>query len=164
MDDKELVWVEKEFAKKYQALEKDANKNAERLAVFNEYMETVKEKSREDFKTQLGSLEEDAAIYTGLMVQVKQSFEKAKNEQLEASYALWEKFEKEIPSIHDKIKTITDKLKPLQESITTLNDLWAKVNTWDMDKVVSTIKELSSLYGTQKDMVDFLVKNFKQKK
>ena len=160
MKDKELIWVEKEFAVKYQELEKEESKNAERIKAFEEYMDKLEAKSKSDFKANFESLEEDVAIYTGLMLKVKQAFEKAKNEQLDASYALWEKFESEIPNIKQKTQKIIDELRPLQEELKKTSDLLAKIDTYDMERVIETIGKLSSLYGESKNMVEFLVNNY----
>lgn len=37
-DNKELVWVEKEFAEKYKILENKAEQNGQRVAMFEEYI------------------------------------------------------------------------------------------------------------------------------
>src|SRR4030042_6696620 len=110
---KELIWVEKEFAEKYKILESDKNKNEERCKVLDEYIEKISESSRKDFKANLESLEEDAVIYTGLMLKVKQAFGKAKDTALEASYTIWEEYNKEQPNINKKIKDLCELLDPL---------------------------------------------------
>ena len=159
--EKELIWVEKEFAEKYKVLESDANKNAERIKAFEEYMLKVETQSKQEFKANFDSLEEDVAIYTGLMLKVKQAFEKAKSEQLEASYTIWTKFEEELPNTKDKVNRIVETIKPLEQKLESINQLLGKIKTYDLDKVISAIEKLSGLYGDQKKMVEFLVKNFK---
>ena len=160
MKDRELIWVEKEFAVKYQELEKEESKNSERIKAFEEYMDKLEEKSKSNFKVNFESLEEDVAIYTGLMLKVKQAFEKAKNEQLNASYSLWEKFESEIPNIKQKTQKIIDELRPLQEELKKTSDLLAKIDTYNMERVIETVGKLSNLYGESKNMVEFLVNNY----
>lgn len=162
-DNEELIWVDKEFAKRYNEIKTDKSKRDEQVKVLNDYIETIKESSKKEFKANLESLEEDVAIYTGLMLKVKQAFNKAKDEQLLASYELWEKFDKEIPSIKAKTEKITQELKPLQHAVNELDELFSKVNAYQLKGVVDTIKELGNLYGTQKQMIDFLVANFKVK-
>lgn len=163
MDNKELIWVEKEFAKKYNILDKESGKNEERLKALDDYIETVAEKTREDFKANLESLEEDVAIYKGLNLKVKQSFEKAKNESLSASYTLWEEYQKELPSLEKKVKVLTDKLTPLAATINQLNELMGKIDTFNIEKLIDAIEKMSGLYGRQKNMITFLIKNFKSK-
>lgn len=161
-DDKDVVWVEKEFAEKFKEMEKDSSKNEQRLKAFDDYMKTVSDRSRSEFKADLENLEEDVAIYKGLMLQVRQSFEKAKDEALGASYAIWENFEKEIPSVNKKVEEITNTLKPLIELTGNLNSELGKLQTWNIKEVVEVIRNLSSLCGKNKQMIDFLINNFKR--
>lgn len=160
MDNKELVWVDKEFAEKYKKLETEKDCRERQIAVFEEYMKTVQEKARSEFRANLENLDEDAAIFSGLMLKVKQSFEKAKNEHLDASYALWEKFDKEIPNVRAKIQKITETVNPLKNELEETNELLQKINTYDLDRIIAAIEKLNSLYGTSKEMIEFLVKNF----
>lgn len=163
MNNEELIWVEKEFAEKYKVLKSDKSKREERIKVFNEYMQTIKNASAREFKANFENLEEDVAIYTGLMLKVKQAFEKAKNEQLDASYKLWTKFEDEIPNINEKIAQITNTLEPLIEKTNKLNEQFSKIQTWNIEKLVESMEKIANLYGTEKEMFKFLVNNFKLK-
>lgn len=156
MKDKELVWVEKEQAEKFNAITNDES----RYEAFEEYIKRLSDESRREFKANFENLEEDVAIYTGLMLKVKQSFEKAKNEQLNASYAMWDGFEKEIPSIRKKTEEIMLALEPVENKLKNINDLMGKVRTFELDRVIESIEKISNLYGTQKEMIDFLISNF----
>lgn len=152
----EFIWVSKEFADQYKQIESIEEKHK----VFEEYLKTVTESSRKEFKANLENLDEDVAIYTGLMLKVKQAFEKAKNEQLSASYALWEKFDTELPSTKQKVDKLIEVLKPLSEKLNELNKTLKSIETYDIDRLIGVVEKLSSLYGTNKEMVEFLIKNF----
>jgi len=162
-NEQELIWVDKDFAERHKELMRDKSKRDIQVKVFDDYLEKIKDSSKQDFKGNLDNLEEDIAIYTGLMLKVKQAFEKAKDEQLSASYALWEKFDKELPYVSEKIEKIIATLNPLQAKLETLNVLLGKVNTWNIEKLGSSIDTLANLYGKNKDMVKFLITNFKEK-
>ncbi|MFA5928618.1 MAG: hypothetical protein WC838_04915 [Candidatus Margulisiibacteriota bacterium] len=160
-DNQELIWVDKEFAERWKKLTTEHTKRDEQEKVFNEYMEKITKQVREDFKCNLDSLEEDAAMFTGLMIKVKQAFGKAKDEQLNASYELWEKFEAEIPSVTKKTAALIALLTPLREQLTDINNMIGKISTHDIDKLIRSVDLLANSYGTNKEMVEFLVKNFK---
>ena len=162
-DGKELVWVEEEFAKKYKELEKDESQREKRLEAFNEYMEKISKDAQDDFKANLNSLEEDAAIYAGLMLKVKQAFEKAAKEHLGASYALWEKFEAEKPKVEKKVESLLSLLTPLENKLAKIEALFGKIKTWNIDKLGESLRGISGLYGENKEMIKFLVSNFKSK-
>jgi len=158
--EQELVWVEKELAEKHKAIFSDKGKIEERKKVFEEYLEKVQNSSRQEFKAQLAGLEEDAAMYTGLMLSVKKTFEKAKNEQLTASYELWEKFEAELPSTSQKVEKLIKALNPLVKKVEELNGVMAKLQTYNIDKVADSVTRLSAMTGKNKEMVEFLINHF----
>jgi uncharacterized phage infection (PIP) family protein YhgE len=162
-DNQELIWVEKEMAEKYKSVRDTATKREEQLKIFNEYIEKICDDARREFKAQLESLKEDEAVYTGLMLHVKQAFEKAKNEQLTASYELWEKFEEEIPSIREKTNKMVDTLKPLTAELKEINSEIGKINAYSANSFIETLSNLSRLSAENKGMIEFLVKNYKHK-
>lgn len=159
MNDQELIWVSKEFAEKFKTIDKEE----EKIKVFNEYLESVKFDVRSEFKVNLEGLQEDAAIFSGLMLQVKQTFEKTKHEHLAASYELWEKFEKEIPSTKQKVEKIVAVLEPLTKELTKIESLLTSIRTYEMDHIYEAVIKFTGLYGEGKEMFEFLVKNFKRK-
>lgn len=160
---KELIWVDEEFAEKHKLLEDDKTKKEEQIRIFNEYLEGIQEASRAEFKANFESLDEDVAIYKGLMLNVKQAFGKAKTEQLQASYALWEEFNKDLPDIQEKTAKIVETLTPLADKLTQINDLLGKIQTWNFKAVIEIIEKISCLYGNNKDMVEFLVNHYMPK-
>jgi len=160
MDKNEIIWVSKEFAERFKKMEAENATIEQQDNALDEYMDSVKAEVKRDFKASLESLDEDAAIFAGMMLRVKQAFGKAKDEHLTASYELWEKFEEEIPSVRGKIDSIIKTLKPLEEQLTTINGLIGKIRTYDIDKFTHSIECLATAYGTQKEMVEFLVKHF----
>jgi archaellum component FlaC len=157
-EQRELVWVKKSQADRFKNIESDEK----RYEAFEEYLKTVSEESRREFKTNFENLEEDVAIYNGLMLKVKQSFERAKHEQLTASYVLWENFEKEIPSVNKKVDQVLAVLSPLSEKLNKLNGILKAIEIYDVNRLIEAIEKLTNLYGTNKDMVEFLVNNFKR--
>ena len=160
MEKQELIWVEKEFAERWKEMTNAKATREQQITVFAEYMDSVNRAVKEDFRASLEALDEDAAIFAGLMLKVKQAFGKAKDEHLTASYELWEKFEAEIPSVQGKIDSLVKVLKPLKNELTEINDLIGKINTHDIDKLIRSVDLLSNSYGKQKEMVEFLVKHF----
>lgn len=163
MDGKELIWVGKEFAERYKLLDDDKTKREQQIKMFNEYLEGLQKTSRDDFKANLECLDEDVAIYKGLMISVKQAFEAAKNEQLQASYDLWEKFDKDMPNIREKTTEVVKALDPLVDQLTKINELLGKIQIWDFEKLIKTVENFSNLYGESKDMIEFLVNHFTPK-
>lgn len=163
MEGQELIWVNKELAERWKTMTAKQATRDEQEKVLNEYMDTVLVKIREEYKSNLESLEEDALMFTGLMLKVKQAFGKAKDEHLLASYELWEKFQDEIPSVSKKTEAIIKTLKPLKDELTEINTLIGKINTWNIDELAKSVDLIANMYGANKEMVEFLVNNFKPK-
>ena len=162
MSEKEYIsaYVPKEFAEKFRKIDSDEQKHI----AFDEYLKTVQEKSKAEFKANLESLDEDVAIYTGLMLKVKQAFEKAKDEQLNLSYATWEKFDEEIPSIKEKTSLIVSQLKPITEELEKIKNLLGDINTYRFDQVSQSIATFISLANGNKDLFEIMCKHFNMRK
>lgn len=154
---KELVWVTEEAAKRYNAI----NNQADKIKYFNEYIENIKGRSKEEFRANLDSLDEDVAIYKGLMLNVKQAFEKAKIEQLSTSYEMWEKFEKEMPGIKEKTQKMVNILNPLSEKLKEIDGFMKTIRTYEFEEMIKVIEKFAGLYGNNKNMMEFLIKNYK---
>lgn len=163
MDNKELIWVSKEFAEKWKKLKEAETTREQQEIVFNKYMESVQAEVQKDFRANLEVLEEDAAIFTGLMLKTKQAFEKAKNEQLDASYQLWENFEKDIPSVREKTQKIIDQLKPLAAQAVEINKSLATIKTYEIDRITESLRAFFNLTGNNKKLFEFIINNFKSK-
>lgn len=162
MENKELIWVSKEIAEKHKAMESEENSIHNQDKLINNYMDDVVADSKAEFKANLESLDEDVAIYTGLMLKTKQAFKKAKDEALESSYALWEEYEKERPRVDEKVGAIVKSLDPLVSKLNEVNELFSKIKTYDIERFSESIKFVSGLYGENKEIVEFLVNNFKK--
>jgi len=159
-DKDELIWVSKEFAERYKRITAANASAEEKNKVFDEYLESITKAVRDDFKESLATLEEDAAIFSGLMLKVKQAFGKAKDEHLTASYELWEKFEAEVPSTRAKTEKLIATLTPLKAELKEINELIGKISLYNVDHLTESISRLAGSHGRNKEMIEFLVKNF----
>lgn len=160
--DEELVWVDKEFAEKLKKLETAKATREQQERVFDEYISAVTASVRSDFKANLENLEEDAAIFIGLCLKTRQAFEKAKNEHLEASYALWEKFDTEIPSVKKKTEAVVAELKPILDMVKAIDAGIKNIDIMRFERLLECLRAMASLYGQERPMLEFLVNNFKR--
>jgi cytochrome c556 len=158
MEDKELIWVSKEFAEKYKII----GDEQEQMKIFQEYLDQVSQQSKDDYKANLEAMEEDVAIYTGLMLKVKHTFSKAKDEALDASYAMWQGYAKEKPKIEKNIDEILKLLNPLDEKLDSINKKLGKINTFRIDQMSESISKFSQMSESGQAMFEFLVKHFNE--
>jgi len=156
------IWVDKDFADKWKALKSKQATREEQEKVFDEYCKQITSQVRKDFEINLESLEEDAAMFKGLMIKVKKTFEETKNEYLEASEAVWEKFEKEVPSIQKNIDRLTKLIDPLSKQLDVVKKKFETISTYNYKQVVELIQLVSSLNDKNKNTLELILKYNKE--
>ena len=163
IDDKELIWVSKKFAERYKSL----IEGNEQQEIINEelenYMAKVRKDTKDEFKTSLEALEEDAAMYQGLMLKTKQTFTKAKDESLSSFYSLWQEYDKDKNNIINKINTLTELLAPLKKDIDQINESLNKINSYPLEKILELLSIYNNSSEESKKMINFLFENYKNK-
>ena len=157
--EKDLAWLPKPLVEKIKSIDDPISKECEKL--IDEYIDS----SKKEFKQSLDNLDEDLIQYQSMMIKTKNKFKEAKEEQVEASYALWEKFEDELPSVEKKTKKIIAKLQPLKEELTEIDDIIKSIQTYDIQKLVEMIKFFNSnIYGETENILKYLIDNYRSKK
>lgn len=152
--EKELIWVNADFAKRYNAVESDA----EKIKQFEEFLAGVSVQSKNDHIANLESMEEEVAIYRGAMLKAKQSWSAAKDEAMAASYALWEQFDKERPNVNKKVETIVADLQPLIDKTNQINSALANLPLYQLEKMVDLLERVQKLDERTRLMFDAAVK------
>lgn len=158
----ERIWVDKDFAEKWKVLKSEKATREEQERVFDEYCKKVTSQVRKDFELNISSLEEDAVMFKGLMIKVRKAFEEAKNEYLEASEAVWEKFEKEVPSIQKNIDRLTKLVDPLSKQLDVVKKKFETISTYNYKQVVELIQLVSSLNDKNKNILELILKYNKE--
>lgn len=153
-EDKEYVglYLPKKLAKSLKELE-DGITQEKLIKQFFEH-------SKDDLRASLEDLQEGILRYKGMMVTAKQAFKEAKEEQLGASYKLWEKFEKELPDIEEKTRVLTDRLKPLENQLNRLNERINNINVHKLERSVELIEKLNNMAPETKNIFKFLLENY----
>ena len=151
-----FVWLPESLAKKI----KEAESEEKQLLFVNKYLEECKI----DMRSEIESLDEDLLIFKSKMLTAKLEFKKAKDEQLDASYELWEKYDKDLEKTRIKTDKMLKVLTPLTQELKKIDELFSNIKSYDLERFLKLIKSVSNLYGTEKEMFKFLVNNFKQSK
>jgi hypothetical protein len=152
--EKDLIWVPKNVADEYKKMESDAGQL--------EFIEKYIEETRKDLKLDLDNFEDDVIKYRGLMLKAKETFRKAKEEELQANYDLWENFEMEKPAISEKINSIVNLLDPLKNELNEISGILKKIDLYELQNLEKTLNSIHNLYGDNKAMVEFLMLNYKK--
>lgn len=156
-EEREYIYLPKSLAKKIKDLED--NKLIEQA--IDEYFEETKR----DLKINLEEIDDRVLEYRGLMVKAKGEFKKAKEEQISASYTLWEEFEKEMPNIRGKIELLKNEISPITKELKELSTELNKVKTWEIQDLLKIVKEVRSYLDYNNDtgnILKFLFENYKR--
>lgn len=150
-EEKELVWLPKDLAKKVESLKDSDN-----------FVLKYIEESKRDIKANLDSLDDEIVQYKGLMAKARSSFKEAKEDALEANYALWESFDNERKSLKAKAEQMVESLKPLTEELKKINEQLNNIHVYRFKEVIDVIDAFSNLYGDKREILEFLLKNYKK--
>ena len=121
------------------------------------YMEEVKG----DLRLNIESLDEDVTLFKAFMIEAKKRFKEAKEAQLKESYEFWGSYEQELGVIRNRVDSFKNELMPLIEDLKEINSLFSQIKTYDISKLCDVIERYSSLSKDNKEMMDFLIKEFR---
>jgi chromosome segregation ATPase len=155
-EEKEIVWLPKSIANQI----KDLNDKKMEEEIILKYID----ESRSDIKNSLESLDDDLLQYRALMVKTRNAFKEAKEEQLQANYELWENFDKEMPSLQEKIDKVKKAIEPVSNQIKELNEALGDIRSYELKDLLEVIKGISQYLGYDNNagkILKFLVKNYK---
>ena len=156
MDDvfeKEYIYVPKKLVE----MVKSVTEPEEYERTIIKYMEEVKG----DLRLNIESLDEDVTLFKAFMIEAKKRFKEAKEAQLKESYELWGSYEQELGVIRNRVDSFKNELMPLIEDLKEINSLFSQIKTYDISKLCDVIERYSSLSKDNKEMMDFLIKEFR---
>jgi chromosome segregation ATPase len=156
MEDRKIVWLPAAIAKKVEDAE--SQETADKLVL--KYCEQVKG----DMTESLECLDEDLLRFKGNMAQVRQQFGKAKDEHLNATYAMWEKGEEDCKKVSEHVARLTKQLQPLKTEVEKVNQQLAKIDTYKLQKLLEVVTAISghlSMNDKTADILSFLTNEYK---
>lgn len=152
MDEKELVWVSKDLAKKIKSLENSDNFVLEFI-----------EESKKDLKANFDAIDDEIIQYKANMIKAREAFRIAKDEMLSANYEIWEKFDTDRKSLYGAANLLVEKLKPLKDELATISDLMNKIDKWGIQSFVESLDKIIYLINSdKKEILQFLINNYKK--
>ena len=120
--------------------------------------------SKREIKASFDAFDDDILEYMASMQLLKSKFKSAADEAIKANYQVWEDMDKKRLSLRTQIAACVAELNPLQEEVERLNVQLNKVNTWDIQRFIEMIEKLKGhLYGEDRNIIEFLVNNYKKK-
>lgn len=153
-EERDLVWLPKSLANKIKEVEDIKTIEKEILNYVCEIKNSLKLNTE--------SMDEEIIQYRAYMIKARDAFKKAKDEELDAFYSLWETYDKDISKIKTQVNKAKEGLNPLLSELQTIKKEISTIDTWGFDKISESIQKVSSLYGENKEMFMFLVNNYKK--
>lgn len=154
-DQKHIIsaWVSDETKK---ALE-EANDPETKERILYEKAQEQKKK----MQTDLDMLSDDVMRYKGLLAGYRQEFKEVQKEHAKKMEDIWHDFE-EIRTKHKKkADRLAEDLSPLKEELKNLGDMLRNLDTYNLQDLTKTIKEINSnFYGETKEILKFLFENY----
>jgi cell division septum initiation protein DivIVA len=148
------LYLPEAMADKLKAMEEDGVN-----AIMEEYMENTKH----HLKDTLDCMDEEIVQYKAAMIDARKKFKAAKEEALEANWVLWDEFEDQKKSLYNKAQEAADQLKPLTEELTKISSLMNGIDKWGIGGFLEMLKEVKNhLHGEDRNILEFLVKNYKK--
>lgn len=159
MSDKELVWVEKEFA--------DKLKLAEGFKAQSEIVDEILSQKKLDMENELRHLEDDMLVFKSVCLNFRKELDKvadAEDEKLEQII-------NRTCEIHDKViaqsKEISKSFQPIDQTLHELSGKVEKINrqlddinTHKMDNFLSIVERVEKMDEGSKKMLKFLMDRY----
>lgn len=120
---------------------------------------------KDDLKLNLESYDDELLIFKASMIKAKNAFEKVKQEELDASYKIWEKYDNELFELKNKVNNARLAIEPLKNDLKSLNEEFGKLPIYNIENAVKLIGQLDtvlSFNGETSKMLKFLVSNYKK--
>jgi len=154
MSERELAWLPIELAKRVN--------NITELEVLNNEMLSYVEQTKRELQTDIESIDEAIVLYRAHMIKARDAFKEAKDQEIASMYSLWEEYDKELTSLKSFVNEAKKTIEPIKEEVINLNKEMEKINSYGFENLINSINAFCQLYGEQKEMMEFLVKNFKK--
>jgi len=154
MSEKELLWLPIELAKRV----KDVTDSE---AINNEILSYV-EQTKKELQIGIESIDEDIVLYRAHMIKARNAFKEAKDQEIESMYSLWEEYDKELTKVRGFVNEAKKAIEPIKEEVIELNKEMEKINHYGFANMIETVYKFCQLYGEQREMMEFLIKNFKK--
>lgn len=154
-EQKELVWLPASLAKRIKDIQ-------DTKYLENEIVKYTEETKR-NFKTEIECIDEDVLQYKAFMIKAKNAFKDAKDEHLNASYELWEKYETDLTKVRQYVNTVNLAIEPLKKELNDVKNLMQEIDKYGIKDLLELIKEVNShYYGETANMLKFLFDNYKK--
>lgn len=153
-NEKDLIWLPKQLAQKIKDVEDVKKLEAEIISYCQEVEQSL--------KTDVECMDDTIIQFKANLIKAKTEFKKAKDEELDAMYKLWEDYDVELSKTRKQVETAKASLEPLKKELQEVKSLIQGFDTWGMKDLFETVKNFTDLWGRNKEVFEFLMKNYQK--
>jgi len=162
MKEKELIWVSKDLADEYKALDSE---QLQELMVRN-----IISAKKIDIEDELNGLDETVLRFKAACLIHKNALQKVYHEQANQLYALWEdmgdiesKIKKHATEIADKAKAASCQIEVMSGNVSNLKKAVDGLAIYNLDRLTDLVEKVAHMDKATKEIFTFLVKNYEAK-
>lgn len=144
------LWVTPKTAERIKAYSND--KKAYENALM-EYIKDVKDSLRSDIE----GADEDIIQFKAKMITARDAFKAAKDEQLEATYELWEKYDAEISKVGNFVAAAKQVIIPLKNEVESLNNAVSGLNFSRLESCLNLIDRINNMSQQDREILEKLL-------
>ncbi len=127
------------------------------------FVEEYIEESKRDLKVSMDYMDDEIIEYKAAMINARKKFKEAKEEMLEANYAMWEEFDNQKKNIQSKAEEMVKELGPLKGELNRIAILMHGIDTFKIERFLEILEKIKNhLYGEDRNILEFLLKNYQR--
>jgi len=160
MSDKELIWVQKDLAQKFNNL--SSSEEQEKLVT------NIINDKKLDITNEMEYLEENLLMFKGVCLKHKNELTKVYNEETSKLEDMYDHVGEMRQGIDKSAKQLTDALIPLQKTVSDLkNDMKSisdelkHINVYGIERFLELVDKINAMDEGSKEMLKFLMKEYK---
>lgn len=154
---KEICWLPRSLALKIKSLENGASEEAEVL----KYLSDTKRSFRQDIE----ALDDDVLQYRASMIRAKNALKEAFETELTDFEKVWEQHADQFAKIKQRAMQTVEDLKPVKAALKEVADEMSKIDRWNIESLLETIKKVENHLdtdGSTGKVLKFLFENYKR--
>lgn len=149
MENKELIWVNKDIAKKYRDMESDQKKLEIVISTINQ--------RKTDITNDIECLDNDLLQFKAFALRYKTELTKVYKEQQIAFEKLFEEVGDIQSKMFCKTKEIKKELMPIKSEVDNINKLLSEISTYKIEQLIDIINKFNNIPDDDKKLFKILL-------
>ena len=147
---RELIWVSKDLAKRYNELDEDVKKI--------EFVEELIKQKNIDITSDIQNLDNDLLRFKAFSLNYSTAFKKAYDEQAEKLYQLWEECSEPIEKIDRKTIAMKNEINSLSKDVCELSKGLMNLDTYKLERIIELIESYNRMSEKDKEVFKIILK------